>query len=144
MTADGPEDDATQTHGLVRHVGGFVASGAMAFTTDAAILALLTKGLGTDPFLARLVAIAVAIIAGWLSHRRLTFAVSQRPSFGEFLSFAAVAWTSAAINYAVYAAVLLRRPETEPLVAMVVASLVAMIASYAGMRLGVFGKPGTR
>ncbi len=130
--------------GLTRHVGGFAASGAIAFTVDATVLALLTRGLGVDPLLARLAAIAVAMVAGWRAHRRLTFAVTRPASLGEFLSYAAVAWTSAAVNYAAFAAILLLRPGTDPLAALVGASLVAMTVSYLGMRFGVFGKPGTR
>ncbi len=124
--------------GVARHVGGFVTSGAIAFTVDATILTVLTRGLGFDPFIARLAAISVAMVAGWLSHRRLTFDVKTPASLGEFLSYAAVAWTSAALNYAVYAAILVLRPVTDPLVALVAASLAAMTFSYLGMRFGVF------
>ena len=135
---------AARPHPLTRHIGGFATSGAIAFTVDAAVLAILTRGVGMDPFLARLLAIAVAMVAGWRAHRRLTFDVRRPASLGEFLSYAAVAWTSAAVNYAAYAAILLLRPGTEPLAALVGASLVAMVVSYLGMRFGVFGRPGTR
>jgi putative flippase GtrA len=135
---------ATDKTALARHLGGFATSGAIAFTVDATVLALLTKGFGVDPLLARLAAIAVAMVAGWQAHRKLTFAVKAPSSIREFMSYAAVAWASAAINYMVYAAVLLLRPGTEPLAALVVASLVAMAVSYLGMRFGVFGKPGSR
>lgn len=126
--------------GVVRHLGGFATSGAIAFTVDATILTLLTRGLGVDPFVARIAAIAAAMVAGWLSHRRLTFDVRTPATAAEFLSYAAVAWTSAALNYLVYAAILVLRPATDPLAALVAASLVAMIFSYLGMRFGVFRK----
>lgn len=135
-----PRDERTPAHGVARHLGGFATSGAIAFTVDATVLTVLTRGLGVDPFAARLVAISIAMVAGWLSHRRLTFDVKVPASFGEFLSYAAVAWTSAALNYAVYAMVLLLRPGTDPLAALVAASLVAMTFSYLGMRFGVFRK----
>lgn len=135
-----PDSDA---HGLARHLGGFATSGAIAFSVDAIVLALLTKGLGADPFLARLAAISIAMVAGWQAHRRLTFDVRRPSTLAEFLSYAAVAWSSAAVNYSAYAAVLILRPGTEPLVALVLASLVAMTVSYLGMRFGVFGKPGS-
>lgn len=127
-------------HAVARHVGGFATSGAIAFTVDATVLTILTRGMGVDPFAARLVAISIAMVAGWLSHRRLTFDVKTPASFREFASYAAVAWTSAALNYAVYAAVLILRPGTDPLAALFVASLVAMTFSYLGMRFGVFRK----
>lgn len=144
MSGSENPEATSQRAALVRHLGGFATSGAIAFTVDATILALLTKGFDLDPLLARLAAIAVAMVAGWQAHRRLTFAVKTPSSLREFMAYAAVAWTSAAINYTAYAAVLLLRPETEPLVALVIASVVAMGVAYVGMRFGVFGRPGSR
>jgi putative flippase GtrA len=132
------EREADSTARLTRHGAGFLASGAIAFTVDALVLLALTAGARLDPFSARLLAIAVAMVAGWMSHRRLTWNVAAPPTLGEFAGYAAVAWLSAAINYAVYAAVLIAWPGTWPLVALVASSLVAMAASYAGMRFGVF------
>lgn len=123
---------------LARHGSGFVASGLIAFCVDALVLTILTRGLGLGPFIGRLAAIACAMVAGWRSHRRFTFDVSTPPTLPEFLKYAAVAWFSAAVNYTVYVAVLLLRPGTEPLVALVVASSFAMTVSYLGMRFGVF------
>ncbi len=124
----------------LRHWGGFVVSGGIAFTTDALVLESLTRFAGLPPLVARLAAIACAMVAGWLAHRRLTFDLPTRPTPKEFLGYAAVAWTSAGINYAVFAAILLWRPATYPLVALVGASLVAMTFSYLGMRFGAFRK----
>jgi len=128
-------------HGLIRHGGGFFVSGLIAFSVDAAVLWLLTHQAGIDPLLARVFAIALAMVAGWLSHRRLTFNMSVPPSLGEFMRYAAVAWSAAALNYAVYAAILMARPGTAPLSALVGATVVAMGFSYLGMRLGVFRHP---
>lgn len=121
-----------------RHWAGFAASGGLAFLTDAAVLKLLTWVFGVNPFLARFVAIWVAMVVGWQSHRRLTFSVRHGSSMREFTSYAAVAWVSAGVNYTIFSAVLLLRPGTEPLLALVIASVVAMTASYVGMRFGVF------
>lgn len=123
---------------ILEHTPGFVLSGCIALAVDAAVLTLLTRVFGLGPLLARLLAIACAMVAGWRAHRRLTFNVQQPPSFLEFLSYAAVAWFSAGVNYAVFAAILIARPETAPLAALVAASLVAMTVSYLGMRFGVF------
>lgn len=131
-------DERPPTNAVARHIGGFATSGAIAFTVDAAVLTGLTRGLGVDPLLARLAAISIAMLAGWMSHRRFTFDVKTAASLAEFVSYAAVAWTSAALNYVVYAAVLVLRPVTDPLVALVAASLFAMSFSYLGMRFGVF------
>lgn len=123
---------------LVRHGGGFLVSGLIAFSVDAVVLFVLTRWAGFDPFSARVIAIALAMVAGWLSHRRLTFNVAAPPSLGEFGRYAGVAWTAAALNYLVYAAILIVRPAVPPLGAMVAATVVAMGFSYLGMRFGVF------
>lgn len=125
------------------HFFRFLVSGALALSVDAAVLAALTKGLGVDPFVSRLIAISVAMVVGWLAHRRITFALTRRPSAREFVAYASVAWTAAAVNYAVYAGILLASPSTPPLLSLVIASLITMAVSYAGMRFGVFGRPGS-
>ena len=134
-----PETQAMREHW--RHGAGFVASGVIAFATDALTLVLLTHAAGFDPFSARLIAIATAMIAGFFSHRNLTFGVAHRATWAEFTKFIAVAATASLINYAVYSAILLVFRNLEPLVALVAASAIAMIVSYFGYRFGVFRKP---
>ena len=99
---------------------------------------LLTALLGMHPIVARLAAISLAMVAGWLMHRTFTFAVTTPPSVAEFLRYAAVGWTAAAINYGVFVLIVLARPAIEPLVALVVSSLVAMVFAYLGMRFAAF------
>jgi putative flippase GtrA len=137
----GDRESTDRARALARHGAGFVASGLIALSVDALVLTILTSGLGLHPLVARLAAISCAMVAGWRAHRRLTFDVKHPPSLAEFLSYAAVAWFSAAVNYAGFAAVLLLRPATPPLVALVIASLGAMTVSYLGMRFGVFQDP---
>ncbi len=131
------EPSATKPGG-VRRSAGFLVSGALAFATDAIVLKLLTASFGLSPFLARLIAIALAMVVGWLAHRRLTFAIAASPSLAEFLRYAAMAWTVSAINYALFAAILLFESSTEHLVALLIATVVSMGISYLGMRFGVF------
>lgn len=121
-----------------RHWGGFLISGLMAFTIDAAILETGVRLLHLHPLLARLLAISVAMVAGWLAHRTLTFALQSRPNAAEFARYATMAWTAAAINYGAFASILLLRPETWPLAALVLSSGIAAAFSYLGMRYGVF------
>lgn len=123
---------------LARHGAGFLVSGLIAFSVDAALLHLLTRFAGLEPLSARVLAISMAMVAGWLAHRRLTFAVVASPSLAEFVRYAAVAWSTAAINYAIYALILIARVDTPPLAALVAATIVSMVISYLGMRFGVF------
>jgi putative flippase GtrA len=122
----------------VRHWGGFFLSGSVAFLVDAGILSLLVDFAKLDPFSARIIAIFCALVVSWLMHRRITFNVRAAPTFSEFLRFAAVSWSAAALNYALYSAILLMRLTTLPLLALVLSSLTAAILSYIGFRLGVF------
>jgi putative flippase GtrA len=126
------------TQHVVRHGLGFLASGIIALSVDAAVLTLLTAVLAIHPIPARLAAISLAMVAGWLSHRTWTFAVAAPPSVAEFLRYAGVGWMAAAINYGVFVAIILARPATQPLVALIASSLVATIFAYLGMRFAAF------
>ena len=129
---------APGTQHVVRHGLGFLLSGLIALSVDAFVLTLLTRVLSIHPIAARLAAISLAMVAGWLSHRTFTFALSVPPSLAEFLRYAGVGWMAAAINYGLFVLILLARPDTDPLVALVISSLVAMVFSYLGMRFAAF------
>lgn len=120
------------------HGAGFVASGLLAFGTDALCLALLTRGAGLDPFTARAIAIATAMIVAYFAHRTLTFRSKERASLAQFARFVSVAAGSSALNYTVYACALLIWPALDPLIALAIASAVSMVTNYAGFRFGVF------
>ena len=77
-------------------------------------------------------------IVSWLINRTVTFSADTPPSLAEFARFAAVSWTAQAVNYAVFAFILLTWPGIEPVVALILASMIAMFVSYAGFRFGVF------
>ena len=122
----------------VRHGLAFLISGAAAFAVDALVLKLLTLVLGLHPIPARLVAISLAMVAGWLMHRTFTFKVAARPSLPEFLRYAGVAWAAAAVNYGLFVLIVLAFPAIEPLLALVISSAVAMVFAYLGMRFAAF------
>jgi len=124
--------------GLVRHGAGFVVAGLIAFSVDALVLLVLTKGAGINPYAARLVAIGFAMVAAWRAHRRLTFAVPTPARFREFAAYVPVAASAATVNYVVYASLLASINRITPLAAMVGATIVSMTVSYLGMRFGVF------
>lgn len=128
----------------LRHGLAFVLSGGTAFAVDATVLQGLTALLGVPAIAARVAAIALAMVAGWLMHRTFTFVVATRPSVAEFVRYAGVAWSAAAVNYAVFVLLLLARPGTHPLVALVVSSIAAMVLAYLGMRFGAFHRSGVR
>ena len=133
MSGDGAADISR-----ARHFGGFVLAGLAALTVDIAVLSALTDGLGVSPFLARLASISLAMVTSWQINRRVTFAMTLPATLSEFGRFAAVSWTAQAVNYTVFVAILLARPESWPAAAVAASSLVAMFVSYAGFRFGVF------
>ncbi len=126
------------TYRSFRHWGGFLFSGGSAFVIDAGINTGLIHFAGLNPFVSRLISIACAMVWAWLMHRRVTFAVTAPPSLGEFVRFAAVAGGANALNYAVYAGILLAWPAVPPLAAMIISTAIATAASYLGFRFGVF------
>jgi len=138
---------ATRPNGpkRARHWGGFVAAGVAALIVDLSILNGLLA-MSVPALLARPISIAVAMVVSWWINRTITFAVTAPPSVSEFARFAGVSWVAQAINYAVFAALLLSFPAISASAAVIVASAVSMVAAYAGFRFGVFrgadGLPG--
>jgi putative flippase GtrA len=130
---------ATTRMDRLRHIAAFGMAGMSAFAVDAVVLELLVRS-GLSPYLARLAGIALAMVVGWLVNRTWTFRAAGPPHIREFLRYAAVASLSTAINYAVYALVLLSWSGATPLRALVAGTAVAMFASYFGYRLFAFAK----
>jgi len=124
----------------LRHFAGFLIAGSLAFITDVAVFHILASLLGIPILIARLLSISMAMVVSFLINRRATFAMPGPPRFREFLRFAAVGWLSSALNYALFAGVMLARPETRPLIAIALATAVSMVVSYLGMRMAVFRK----
>ncbi|MBX9683575.1 MAG: GtrA family protein [Hyphomicrobium sp.] len=119
----------------------FIVAGGIAFAVDGAVLTTLTELAGVDPYSARIVAIAVAMVVAYFAHRTLTFAVNEPPSVAQFLRFAGVAASVSVLNYAIYAAILMFDPGTSPLLAFVIATGGSMFVSFFSYRHGVFKSP---
>lgn len=122
----------------LRHWAGFLAAGAISFAIDAAVLEGLVRLAGLDALIARVPAIAAAIVGGWLAHRRLTFAMTTPPTLGEGLRYAGSALTSSLVNYALFALLLLTLPGIGRIPALVASSLAAAVVAYLSMRHLVF------
>jgi putative flippase GtrA len=126
----------------IRHYGGFVLAGTLAFAVDVSVLHVLDEIMGISPLLARPFSIMTAMVVSWYINRTITFAMESRPSISEFLQFAAVVWFAQAVNYLIFAAIMLARPDTPNPLAVALASLVSMCVSYMGYRFGVFRTSG--
>jgi putative flippase GtrA len=147
MPDTGPEgsrrDALAPAHSGLRHWVGFLASGGLAFGVDVALSTLFAQGFGWPWAVSRLVAIAAAMVVAWLAHRRLTFALTTPATLQEFVRYAGLGWSAAALNYGVFLCLIWLLPWLEPAIAIAIASVVAMVASYLGMRFAVFQRSET-
>ncbi len=135
---NGGEGGGLQRRSGWRHWLGFLISGGIAFVTDVVLSKALHDAVGLAWPISRFIAISIAMVAGWLAHRKLTFAVATPPTLAEFGRYASMAWTAAALNYVVFLGLLWGFPALEPALAIAIASAVAMAFSYLGMKLAVF------
>jgi len=118
----------------------FAVVGGIGFVADAGMLALLLAATPLGPFIARLVSIAFGLAVTWLCNRTLTFGPSGRSMLVEGARYGGVGITTSIVNYLVYSGLLLAMPWLAPLVALVIASLVAMTFSYLGYSRLVFDR----
>lgn len=118
----------------------FVLVGGIGFVADAAMLVLLLAVTPLGPLAARLFSIGVALGVTWLCNRSLTFPPSQRGMLREGARYGGVGVTTSIVNYLVYSGLLLAMPSMPPLLALVLASLAAMVLSYIGYSRLVFDR----
>ena len=122
----------------MKKLAWFVVAGGTGFAVDAGVLSLLLAFTPIGPFLARAIAIAVAMAATWALHRTFTFGRSDRPLVEEGVRYGSVGLLSAVVNYALYSALLVSIPELRPLAALLLASFAAMAFSFFGYARFVF------
>ena len=129
----------------VRRVAGFAAVGFVGFGSDAAVTLCLI-GFGLNAFLARALAILLAMATTYLLNRTLTFrdrAVEDPARIaGEATRYALVAVLS--FNWLVYSAMLLAFDGLPPIMAIVIGCAAAMVASYLGYSRYAFRGRGGR
>lgn len=118
----------------------FVVVGGIGFIADAGMLALLLAATPLGPFVARLLSIGFGLTVTWLCNRTLTFQPSSRGMLHEGARYGGVGITTSIANYLVYSGLLLAMPWMAPLLALVIASLVAMTFSYLGYSRLVFDR----
>lgn len=116
----------------------FVVAGGSGFAVDAGVTLLLIAYTPAGPFIARIVAIATAMLFTWLVNRHVTFGKSDRRVLHEGFLYAFVGIVAALINYGIYALLLLRNPDLQPFIALFLSSLSAMVFSYFGYSRFVF------
>lgn len=115
----------------------FAVVGTVGFVTDAGLLWLATRKAGLDPYTARLVSFSIALIITWALNSTFTFKSREKRSKRQFGSYVAVQVSSFGLNYALYSG-LVWQGDVSPLVALAIASIIAMFYSFTAMNLWVF------
>lgn len=116
----------------------FVIVGATGFVVDAGVLWLFLSFTPIGPFVARVIAIAMAMTTTWLLNRTFTFGASKRTLVAEGFRYGFIGVVTSLINYGIYALLLIGAPLLSPYAALVFASIAAMLFSFFGYSRYVF------
>jgi len=124
----------------VNRFARFAIIGGIGFVVDAGLLWLLLTALPLDPYTARLVSIAGALLVTWQLNRRLTFGPSSRAVAVEGARYGGIGVATSVVNYVVYSAALWALPSMPVIGALVVGSAAAMAFSFLGYSRLVFDR----
>jgi putative flippase GtrA len=113
----------------------FAVVGVVGFIVDGGGTFLLVRA-GFSPFVARVPALAAAILTTWVLNRTLTFRAKHPRSVSELARYVSVALSSALLNYLLYG--VLVASGIAPLIAVAVATVVLMLGSFFAYRRVVF------
>jgi len=124
-----------------RQFAMFCLVGGIGFVVDAGLLWLLLNVTDLGPLIARLLSYLAAVTTTWLLHRRLTFPVAgcERKA-RQWVLFVVVNGAGAALNYGVYALLVLFVGvfAEHPVAAVAVGSAVALLVNFWANRTWVF------
>jgi len=115
----------------------FVVVGCLGFVVDAGVVFVLSEA-GVSAVLARIPALAAAIFTTWILNRTLTFRVNAPKSRGEVVRYIAVALSSAALNFLLYAALVVMMG-VWPVIAVAVSTIALLFYSFFGYQRFAFG-----
>jgi putative flippase GtrA len=120
----------------------FVLIGFIGFLIDAGILHLLVFGAGAKPIAGRVGSFFCASFVTWRLNRRYTFAARStgNGTFGEYLRYLWTSGVGAAVNYSVFATLVLTLPlvAATPTLGVAAGSIAGMIVNFTLYRLVVF------
>ena len=118
---------------LLRQFSKFFIVGGVGFCVDAGILYLLLDYLG--PYYSRAISFFIAVFSTWLLNRNFVFGKTPN-SKRESAHYFAVQGLGFALNLSIYS--LFIYYSLAPLIALVIASGIAMFWNFAGAKLLVF------
>lgn len=128
---------------LRRQLLHFALAGGLGFLVDASLVQGLVGLAGMDPYLARIPAVAAAILTTFAYNRAITFADRRGPRMlAEFGRYVLSCSAGLVANYAAYAAVLAGFPALRewPVAGVAVGALAGMVVNFAAARYFVFAR----
>lgn len=120
-------------------ISRFFLVGLIGFGVDAVLLQTLVV-VGSGPLMAQIYAACVAILVTFVLNRAYTFGDTETPILRLFIAYLGTQCVGQGVNYGIYALLVTAAPlpASLPLFALVVASGVTMVLTYAGSRFFVF------
>lgn len=132
---------------LSRELRLFAVGGVGGLLIDASIVQMLVSFAHWNPYVARVLSFLVAATFTWWWNRRYTFAArhSGRSAHAEWLHWMGLMSLGALVNYAIYAALLLKFPlfHQWPALAAASGSVVAALINFVTARTMLFKRSGT-
>ncbi|MFT3904973.1 MAG: GtrA family protein [Steroidobacteraceae bacterium] len=130
----------------LRRILKFAIAGGIGFLVDAAILTALVRGAHWPALGARILSFLGAVSVTWLINRRLTFgdrrATQPRAMAGEYARYLLTQGAGALLNLGIFATALWLHPpwRAQPVMALALASALAMLFNYCGLASFVFAR----
>lgn len=132
----------TGKHRLLQEGSGFLAFalvGVFGLLVDAGALHTLIEYAGLNAYAARGLSIAFAVSVTWAAHRVWTFNTVHNKRLPEWMRYQLTSAAGAAVNFGIYSALLATQDGMNPLFAMAVSSLCALLVNFLGARFFAFG-----
>lgn len=126
---------------LGRQIIWFGLVGVIGFMVDAAVLYVLVFNVGTGHLVSRLPSFLAAATVTWALNRRFTFAAADRRApVRQWLRFLAANALGALVNYATFAALIVKGEPflTQPVLAVAAGSVAGMVFNFTTSRWLVF------
>ena len=124
---------------LLGRLFSFAVAGGAGAIVDLGLLRIGISFFDLSPYIARIPAIALAMLTTWFINRNFTFGASERSVQQEGMRYFAVAIAAAVLNYAIYSIILVVTPDWFlPEAATIIAVGFVTFFSYFGYSKLVF------
>lgn len=118
----------------------FLIVGTIGFIVDAGLTHILAKEIGFYPVIARIPAIALAIIVTFLLNKTLTFKNKNQDWIKAFGAYIATQGASQTVNFVIYSILVWFSPlmQNQPAIAVAIGSIAAMTLTFILSKFWVF------